>query len=333
MPKINFPTPTQTGLLNAAALAPEGVAEDGCQICGYCESKYPCHPRPPLVTPDCETRNIESVEVGGRSLQLMLRNNRAKDSNTALRNLCTGVNDFPCCCSCCHCSLCNTRVERYKKILAEQLAQQPKPSPKRKGSLARALSHVPAADGGAGDQFDGGHDGNDDYGGFQGTIASVDNCLYVMTGSVVHDEDTRKRIKCLQEKTRYAVPGISVSDGEGRCYELKSAWPQPQDHLSMSISPDTINIVILREIHFAGDTEKTTVGVCDCHCAPGIRGCDLKDALERGFNYNDGETAIDEEKFQAGLSGILHVHSVIPVDNTKKKVSCIHVELVLAALQ
>ena len=227
MPKINFPTPTQTGLLNAAALAPEGVAEDGCQICGYCESKYPCHPRPPLVTPDCETRNIESVEVGGRSLRTMLRTVRAKDSTPALRNLCQEVNSFPCCCACCHCDSCEIRVERYQKT---QLLHTPS---RRKGTLAHSMFNAAAA-ADEGDYYDGGNGWNDDGGGFGGTAANVENCLYIMAGPV-HDEDLEKRIICLQQGSRFLVPQVLVSSHESTS-ELKSTWPLDEENLFMSIS-------------------------------------------------------------------------------------------------
>ena len=153
---INFPTPTQTGLLNAAALAPEGVAEDACQVCEYCATKYPCHPRPPLVTPDCETTNIQSVGIGGRSLHLKLRTNRATDSTTALRNQCPGINGFPCCSSCCRCGPCKIKVERYNET---QFLSTPS---RRKGALAHSMFNAAAAAADEGDYYDGGNGWNDD---------------------------------------------------------------------------------------------------------------------------------------------------------------------------
>jgi len=80
---------------------------------------------------------------------------------------------------------------------AEKLAQQSKTSPKRKGALALSLSSladVPAADGDDGHQFDEGNGGYDYNGGFEGTVANLENCLYLMTGSV-KDEDVRIRTK------------------------------------------------------------------------------------------------------------------------------------------
>ena len=324
MNTITNPTPAAIRLLKAASLAPEGVAEADCQTCVYCRWKYPRFAHRPLVTPDCETINIQNVETGGRHLHSLLRQVRAKDSNPALRDLCPGVKGFPCCCACCRCDPCMNRVKRYNTT---QLLNTPS---RRKGVIANSMLAQAVDDDG---DYDGGRNDWHDGGGFNGTEANVDACLYVMTGTV-HDEDTRKRIKCLQYGTRFLVPQVLVSSAEGHTFELKSTWPYPGENLDMSISTEIQYVVLLRKIIF-DEGEEATVGICDCHCPPGMRGRDMKEALERGFNFNYGETGIDKAKFWAGLVGILQGYSCIPSgnSNTNSVITCVHVELVRTALQ